>query len=139
MVRRGVAIVLGLALLPGCGTSTSQTFTVRGELDLVGESSSAWLNDAQTGGACYSASGYEDVAQGVAVTIRNGQGDKVALGRLSGGTTADVSKTPRVCVFRFKIAGVPLGSEVYSVEVSHRGEIDFKRADAGSLALTLGS
>ena len=65
--------------------------------------------------------------------VRDGKGVKVGLGHLGTGK----ADGPVTCVFPFKVEDVPTGGGIYSVEVTHRGEISFRAADAQNVAISL--
>jgi hypothetical protein len=71
------------------------------------------------------------------VVIRDGNGNTLATGHLQPGEV----KSTVECVFAFEVAGVP-DADFYSVEVSHRGELSYARADLEAsgwvVSLTLG-
>lgn len=127
-----VAATLGVA---GCGDSSSsagskpKTFDAHGIVEVGGQGST---RDGQT---CEGSGGYGDMVPGGQVTIYNAAGEAIALGSLNEGTSLNFG-----CVFDFDVSDVPAqdGSDIYSVEVTHRGQIKFTRAEASSLALTLG-
>jgi hypothetical protein len=59
----------------------------------------------------------------------------IAVGSLDSGHTQD-----RKCLFGFTVTGVPEGKNFYSVEVAHRGALQYTRDGVGKpLALSLGS
>jgi len=104
------------------------TFNISGQLDLQGRDN--WLKAA---GNCFGIDGYDDIDSGAQVVIRDGDGTKVAIGALEDGYVQDGD-----CIFLFFVTDVPEGGGVYSVEVSHRGEVAFSEDEAGVLHLTLG-
>ena len=123
-------------LIAGCGSDEAavpaepKTITVQGSLLLL-TSDLFWATDTE----CTGSEGYDDIAAGAQVVIRDESGKSIALGRLEPGEgVSDVE-----CRFPFSIDDVPAGQGIYSVEVSHRGEIAFEEKDAQELALTLGS
>jgi len=69
------------------------------------------------------------------VVIRDNGGTDLALGSLEDGYTENEGW---VCVFEFTDLDVPAGGGIYSVEVSHRGEISFMEEGPGDVAMTLG-
>lgn len=122
-----------LVLVAGCG---SKPLEVKGMLTLSGgDQDIHWLMlDSGDGEPCAGDSGYSDVTKGANVVIRNAKGDRVGLGELTEGKGAGES-----CVFRFTVHDVDDSGKLFSVEVGHRGEATFKRSEAESVALTLGS
>lgn len=138
-----VAIAAVLLTTQACGGGASgaksepkapTTFTVTGVMDLTQIALNEDRKWPQKGDDCVGQDGYDDMQPGAEVLIRDADGTKIAFGALEAGEMA--SQT--VCRFPFTVEGVPVGGSVYSVEVSHRGEISFKQEDAGNLSLTLG-
>jgi hypothetical protein len=85
---------------------------------------------------CAGQDGYSDISTGAAVTVTDGTGAIVGLGRLD---SAQLTSTDD-CTFSFSVADVPAGKNFYGVEVTHRGAVKYAEADlAEPLALTLGS
>lgn len=67
--------------------------------------------------------GYDDIRDGADVTVKDGAGELLGTGVLTGGTATDVGVT-----FAFTVEGVP-DSDFYQVEVSHRGALSYSRAE----------
>ena len=67
--------------------------------------------------------GYKDIRDGADVVIRDGAGTIVGTSNLTDGTQQGSGVT-----FTFKVDGVP-DADFYAVEVSHRGELRFSRAE----------
>lgn len=86
------------------------------------------------GGDCVGTGGYDDIRGGAQVVVRGPSGDKIALGHLDAGEP----RSSVECVFPFTVEDIPIINGIYSVEVSHRGEVSFTQDDAQSLDLTLG-
>lgn len=144
-MRRLVALVMLMpcVVTAGCGGGGGgggpKAFDVTGALGLRGDLDSVAYINLVEGDFCMGTGGYDDIAEGTQVTIRDDSGKKVALGKLKAGKLGnDPTNDDLRCGFLFEISGVPGGSKIYSVEVSHRGEIDFTKANADSLVLTLG-
>jgi len=67
-------------------------------------------------------------------TRNDNAGAMIASGELDAG----VSDGDVTCEFAFTVQGVPVAdSDLYSVEVSHRGKVPFKKAEAKRVALSL--
>lgn len=133
MKRIGIAVG-ALLLLTSCGGSDDKpaapkVFDARGTMTLTSEKV---IGDG--GDGCLGSGGYDDIRGGAPVVVFDDKGKKVGIGELEDGRA---SSTVR-CVFNFTVDDVPVGGTIYSIEVSHRGEMPFKRADAKELALTLG-
>ena len=137
----GIALLLLAAMsLVGCGAGTDAkasaakpkpkeptSLTVKGHLTLIDSAITRYE------GACSGSGGFGDIAGGAEVVVRDGKGVKVGLGHLGTGK----ADGPVTCVFPFTVMDVPTGGGIYSVEVTHRGEISFKAADAETVALSL--
>lgn len=127
------------------------TFDVAGTFSLI-DADGVYVDSAQVeeddldgemyypeGTECSGLGGYSDIRAGAQVVIRDAQGRQVALGALSSGSLGEAAFDGAVliCDFEFVVAGVPDTDEIYSVEVTHRGEISFKKSQATGLQLTL--
>jgi hypothetical protein len=115
------------------GEDDAGVFVVKGELSLIDFDGGVDRYQGQ----CLGSDGYEDLVPGAQVTIRDSKGETLAVGALDAGWPDG----PGTCVFPFVVNDVPAGEEIYSVEVSHRGEISFTQDEAGQgrgLSLTLG-
>jgi hypothetical protein len=137
-----VSLVL-LVVLTGCGSSKPDTFDVFGTLVLSASGSLGLVGNGVEGTACTGSRGFDDIAQGAQVVVRDSTGKTVALGQLDAGQlTASITddSVGAPCQFIIRIDGVKAtsGSAFYSIEVAHRGQIQFTRPNAGNLALTLG-
>lgn len=100
------------------------------------------------GESCATADGYDDIRTGAQVAVRDAAGKVLAIGTLEPGTVAELygeDALPALlgyaskCNFEFTVKGVPDGQQIYSVEVAHRGAVQYQRAQLDAvLALTLG-
>lgn len=144
------AIAAG-ALLTGCGASAppnaeesvsdgpaaeSSTFTVSGELRLADVQSTR-----KDGDPCSGAGGYADIRGGAQVKISDSAGSIVGLGELEAGRAEDVisqNDGTEDCVFAFTVSDISESGNIYGVEVSHRGIVQFPRQEADSVVVTLG-
>lgn len=70
-----------------------------------------------------SGAGFSDISTGTPVTVRDAGGSIVGMGALEGGTLSTDG-----CTFTFGVQEVP-PSDFYSVEVSHRGPVNYSSAD----------
>lgn len=157
-----VAAVVLVPALSGCGagdesdsgaspssetsSSTSTPSTAAATFNLSGTVTitdlGGYYNQGNYPGAfCTGDSGYEDIREGAQVVVRDADGTQVAVGELGPGS---MTGNPRKdltagCAFPLMVFGVPDGSSIYSIEVSHRGELSYKRAELdGPLDLTIG-
>jgi hypothetical protein len=89
---------------------------------------------------CGGDNGYDDIQAGAAVTVYDATGAAVGTGSLGVPEYDDSNYVTRTCRFPISVAGVPKGSAIFQVEVTHRGKISIKAADAeaGKFAATLG-
>lgn len=136
MKRLLVALVVPLILVTGCGSDDAskrpESFSAHGTIT---------INKALklAAGVCTGDGGYDDIRAGTQVVIRDSGGKQIALGALDSGRIELEGYGAVIrCSFGFDVPGVPVEGEIYSVEVAHRGEISFQRADAASIALSLG-
>lgn len=91
------------------------------------------------GASCAGQNGYEDITAGAQVVVQDNSDKTVGLGQLDGGVMSDrVSSVDAQCVFAFSVSDVPAAGNIFSIEVAHRGQVKFKRANADSVSLTLG-
>jgi len=123
------------------GTFTVVGFYQQGQV-------TATVQIAPDGSSCGGINGYGDVGEGTTVTVYDAAGTIVGTTTLGAGTgerryTDEESRVayPDLyygpCALPFALT-VP-DSEFYQVEVSHRGRTTVQRADAGSVAMQLGS
>lgn len=156
IVIPGIALLLAVAGA-GCsgqsGTpppSDPTTFIMRGTLTLdgnlvIGRRPGEVFDPAKpvtAGTDCAGAGGYDDIEAGAAVTVFDGD-TVIAVGSLEPGEVVSAqasghSKATGTCRFSFSIANVATGRAFYSVEVSHRGKVNFPADRAEDVSLTLG-
>ncbi len=147
---RIIATVVAILLLAGCGhsepaaeSSTPATLKVSGSITVTADSLSS---EQAMGGACVTDDGYSDITDGAQVTVEDSTGKAIALGTLQAGHVSElfgpgtaVEGMAYRCVFGFTVNDVPAEEKIYSVEVSHRGKVNFTREKLnGPIALTLG-
>lgn len=92
-----------------------ETHVIQGEFTLLDSDTAS--ND------CVGTGGYNDIAPGVSVTVRDGSGSTLATGRLGEGEAL----TGLGCTYKFNVE-VP-DAAFYRVEVSHRGELEYSKAE----------
>lgn len=130
-------LVAGVALIgvAACGASKPSTFTVSGSMRITGydDTGTAGIY-VDPSGLCFGVDGFADIKAGAQIVVKDATGRAVATGALGPGDGVS-----NACTFKFKIPDVPSsGDSIYSIEVSHRGDIAFKKADAAALSLTIG-
>jgi hypothetical protein len=127
----GVIIWLNAAMGPVggvAGTPPAPPVSIRGTLTLRD-------SFASSDGACVGKGGYADIRGGTQVTVYDGP-RVAAVGSLSTGVV--VGAWPGDCDFAFSVT-VPRGPDFYSVEVSHRGRLNYSAGELEqALQLTLG-
>jgi hypothetical protein len=97
--------------------SMPSTFTLNGQLHLVGTFHPDW----SPGADCTGAGGYDDIQGGTSVTVSDASGRLLSVGQLTNGTAVDQAD----CSFSFSIADVPRGRGPYKLEVAHRGAVPY--------------
>lgn len=97
---------------------TSNSSQISGYLELV---------DSQIGGTdsnCYGTGGFEDIEGGMSVTIKDGKGTIIALGKTSYGKRPKGQYSSVRCIFYFQVNNVPK-ADFYSIEVGRRGQLNY--------------
>ncbi|MFF6777309.1 hypothetical protein ACFY8W_27670 [Streptomyces sp. NPDC012637] len=122
----GAGGVGGAWVLSGSGEPEVETFELTGTMTLVGGRDEI----GHTGSTpCRGLGGYDDIGMGASVTVYDATGTAVATGAL-GVPTFDDSGYTWSCEFPVSVTDVPTGSAIYQVEVTHRGKISLKAAEA---------
>lgn len=168
-MKRLLCGLVAVGLLAGCGGTAAQTggtpaqtqrstkpspkpkpapqvFTAIGSVTVPIDITSVLKAKSPTIGVtpCKAQSGgYDDIHAGAQVTVRDADGKTVALGTLDSGLLAGKPGTLLIlskCSFSFSITDVPSGGDFYSVEVAHRGQVNYSAVQMQSaLKLTLGT
>lgn len=127
------AVLVLLAVL-GAFASVPTDTTVTGQMTVVTSTNALSASSYSNGGSCVTYGGYDDIAEGVAVTVRDSTGAIVGVGSLGAGQGSAYG-----CTFPFTVTGVP-ASDFYTVEISHRGAVTFTAEDVreGDIQLSLG-
>ena len=76
------------------------------------------------GGYCSGSGGYDDIAAGLDVVVRNSQGRIIAASELWSGLLVDRSE----CTLPFRIVNIP-DADFYEVEVGRRGGLVYSLAE----------
>lgn len=134
-MRALIVVTLLLAACAPAGASPSAaptTKTLNGTLALHGRAAAIGLT------ACSGTGGYDDIAAGAQVTVKDQTGTLIGTGSLEAGK-ANAERT--TCTFAFKVADLP-DATFYAIEVSHRGELTYSAAEMETrhwvVAFTLG-
>lgn len=132
-----VALVSACGRTPGtvhaAATTTPATFEVTGAMLVTPDYRQLWRDaGGKTDGAsiegkgCRGGRGYDDITAGSQVAVRDGGGKVVAVGQLNAGIARTIKGGGMAnCSFALTVPGVPTGSTFYSVEVAHRGQVQF--------------
>ena len=112
-------------------TTTTPTETLRGSIELR-------QGTAREEEPCAGRDGYDDMAGGAQVVVRNGDGDIIATTRLDPGVQILVEGMDNFwyCTFTFE-AELPPDESFYTVEVSHRGELSYSAAEMAAQNWTI--
>lgn len=122
-----LAAVLVASTLTACG---EKTYQAKGSITVLG-------NVAVNGNEpCRSLSGYDDINEGAQVKVTV-EGNTVALGKLEAGSPTEMGNY--ACKFNFALDDVPSGKNFYSVEISHRGALEYSEDDlTAGIELSIG-
>ncbi len=117
-------VALGVvAILWRDPASDSDAITVHGRLDLV-HAKTSWEK-------CVGQGGYSDIHEGAQVVISDATGKTIAIGQLKSGIAVVGVK----CSFYFTVEAVPGDEDFYGIEVSHRGRVQYSRAQLDELVI----
>lgn len=127
--RRGVILVTAIAIAvvaiaaiawSQLGNVTQEKHTIHGDMTLIDSTFSAY----KIGATCSGTGGYNDIDEGASVKIKDQAGTLIGSGSLGAGAIA----MKGVCVFSFDIANVR-DAAFFQLEVSHRGQLSYSKAD----------
>lgn len=145
---RHLGLLVVALLLTACGGGGSPTpakpktpepFAVEGTVTLDATGNGVLADTGRKGAGCVGQNGYDDITEGTQVVIRDDKGKTVGVGDLDAGAMATgLYALNAHCDFLFSVPGVKTTADFLSVEVARRGPVQFKRADADSVGLTLG-
>lgn len=96
----------------------ANSFTLAGTFTLIDSD----LNEYE--GTCTGSGGYRDISFNMPVTVRDGAGKILAIGRTGSGTL----KNSVSCVFNLKVENVPK-ADFYTIEIGRRGGINYSFED----------
>lgn len=145
---RHLGLLVGALLLTACGGNSAPTpskppakpatFAVTGHMDLDATGTAVIADDGHKGAGCTGQNGFDDIASGAQVVVRDDKGKTVGVSQLEPGAMATGLYAPDAhCTFNFTVPDIDSKADFLSVEVAHRGQVQFKRADAGSVVVTL--
>lgn len=127
---------VGCAIAEPTATPKPKTYALTGTFTLF-DSDENWDREYYQQFGCQGSGGYGDVAQGLDVIVRDGQGEIIANGDLGKGKPL----TATSCEFPLKVTDIP-ESDFYEVSVGRRGSTVYRRSElenqAWYLELSLG-
>lgn len=113
----------------------SPIYQIKGNISLIDSDISGSDED------CYGTGGYGDIKGGMSVTIQDGKGNILAIGRTGNGTHPSSEYSSVQCVFDFQVDDVPK-SDFYSIQVGRRGQLNYSYEEMKSknweVSLSLG-
>jgi hypothetical protein len=126
--RRLMRALLLAALLTGCAATAAPTEShdIDGTFTLHAQEGNFASN-------CTGDGGYSDIARGMGLTLKDGEGKILATTRLGSGEATDDRQE---CVFDFTFTDVP-DAEFYVLESSRRGEQTYSIEDLEAADWTL--
>ena len=132
MIRTAAALVVAFSMMAGCGGSSHQ---LTGSIQVVEQLGLGSEN--RIGQPCTGTGGYDDIAEGASVVVRDEANKVLATGTLKAGKIVALE----TCRFDFTVDNLP-DAKFYQVEVSHRGAVTYSKSDLDSkgwkVALSLG-
>jgi len=132
------ALALSL-LIAACGDAgaTPVAHTITGTFTL--EQTDKYVTKTATG--CAGNNGYDDIADGLGVTVKNESGTILGTGSLVSQALPTTILSTK-CVLTFSVSGVPDTATFYTVTVGKRGDTTSSHAEMAAsgwaVALTLG-
>lgn len=122
-------------VLSTLGCSLRPKHDLQGSITVVGtEFQTGRGQDGKVDDDCYTWGGYADIAKGMEVLVKNGEGKTLAIGRLSGGkfTKVDTAGYRKTCTFSFSVQNIPK-TEFYVVDAGRRGEKQYSFSELQEL------
>jgi len=117
-----ILVVVG-ALVLGVGLVRGQDHTLKGTMT---------LHEVVSGTSCTGTGGYSDIQAGTEVVVKDQAGKVLATASLGDGRVDSGT-----CVFDFSVSHLP-DADFYQVEVSHRGNVTYSKADLEKTNWTIG-
>lgn len=151
-----IIIVAVIAAVAATRLGGATKLTLRGDIAitdeqmvLMGHSSGTPSLDVRDDGSCTATDGYDDIADGAQVTVRDPGNRVIGTGYLTGGHGRDttspgifdgITNESQTCSWQFTVPRLPK-EKFYQVSVTHRGNVTFTYAQvrADDVHLTLGS
>lgn len=118
-VAAGVAVAV-LLLLGGCHKGPPSGQTLTGTFTLTPATARP--------DPCTPPTGFQDIAKGAPVTVKNESGATIGTGPLGDGA---LDATKKSCVFSFTVTGLPAAT-AYVIGVANRAGISFSAAELAS-------
>lgn len=131
IVLVSLAVLVAIGALAGGGYAAWYNFIRVPQINVYG-TMFLYSTNVSSAGGCSGKGGYSDISDGTAVVIRDASGTTIGTTELVEG-----SKASGGCTFSF-YATVPGKSEYYSVEVSHRGEVQLDKDEIKIPMISLG-
>jgi hypothetical protein len=134
----GVLILVAMSFI-GCLTSCGATPThvIKGRLSLT-DFNADWTPGAE----CDGENGFSDIQSGGTVTVKNGNGDVIAVGSLGSGVPASLLGITSTCDFPISVSEVP-EVNFYQIYIGNRSPSDYTlkqmKSMGWNLSLSLGS
>jgi hypothetical protein len=102
-------------------TTAEQQHSITGSVTLIGSEDTFSGNGEYTvdNGACSGTNGYDDLTEGLQVTVTNETGTLIGTGNLDAGQVTDAG-----CSFAFVVHNLPV-AKFYRIEAGHRGQVSY--------------
>ena len=137
-VKNGlIALAAGGLLTPLVAACGNSAFVVKGSLTVPIDDPDA----TEVGSTCLGQGGFDDIAGGAQIVIKDDKGERVAVGRLDNGKVEEHSSgLPGLlsCRFPYSIPDVPDDGDIYTISIGSRDDYSFKKSEAADLQLSLG-
>lgn len=105
-------------------SALSKENTVPGRHAISGEIKLVSSELAGNPGYCYGQNDFKDIEGNIKITIRNGTGDIIGLGKTETGISSTPGVLNVVCFFKFSVKNIPR-SDFYSIEIARRKGVNF--------------
>ncbi len=112
-------------------SKSNQTYNLKGSITVVSERQYFGIRqgkEGKPGEECFMVGPYSDIAEGMKIVVKNGKGEILAIGSMSGGKFNESGYTQSSCTFKFLVNNIPK-SDFYIVEGGRRGENQYSFAE----------